>query len=50
MKCVGTTTGTSRPRPLAMSSPKSREARKSRHSSSEMAASCFLINIESRAY
>src|SRR5947207_4512044 len=37
--------GTSRPRPLAMSSPKSRDARKPRHSSSESAASCFLISI-----
>src|SRR2546423_10685772 len=45
MKCVGTTIGTSRPRPLAMSSPKSREPRKPRHSSSEIAASCFLISI-----
>src|SRR5438132_7428235 len=45
MKCVGTTTGPSRPRPLAMSSPKSRDARNVRHSSSEIAASCFLISI-----
>src|SRR5438270_6205127 len=45
MKCVGTTIGTSRPRPPAMSSPKSRDARNPRHSSSEIAASCFLISI-----
>src|SRR6266851_1002937 len=48
MKCVGTTTGTSRPRPDAMSSPKSREARKVFHSSSETAASTFLIHMDRR--
>src|ERR1700682_3027765 len=47
MKCVGTTTGTSRPRPLAISSPKSRAARNVFHSSSEIAASCFRISIGS---
>src|SRR4029077_11012314 len=47
MKCVGTTIGTSRSRPLAMRSPKSRDARNPRHSSSEIAASCFLISMRS---
>src|SRR5438132_821132 len=48
MKCVGTTTGTSRPRPLAMSSPKSRDTRNVFHSRSLIAASCFLISIARR--
>src|SRR6266851_5645793 len=48
MKCVGTTTGTSRPRPDAISSPKSRDARNVFHSSSESAASTFLIHIVRR--
>src|SRR5437588_6632540 len=48
MKWVGTTTGTSRPRPEAMSSPKSRDARKVFHSSSLMAASCLWISIARR--
>src|SRR5438132_5561640 len=48
MKCVGTTTGTSRARPLAMSSPKSRDARNVFHSRSLIAASCLLISIDRR--
>src|SRR5207237_9165239 len=48
MKCVGTTIGTSRPRPPAMSSPKARDARNVFHSSSLIAASCFLISIARR--
>src|SRR5438067_406566 len=48
MKCVGTTIGTSRPRPPAMSSPKSRDARNVFHSPSLIAASCFLISIDRR--
>src|SRR3979409_579057 len=46
MKWVGTTIGTSRSRPLAMSSPQSPDARNARHSYSEVAASCFLISID----